>query len=130
VAATVVVTGLAQIQRDLARSVPEVELAVQRGLREAAEPVARLAEELSLSRIRGMRRSPAWTTTRIGVIRKGVYIVPKQRGVRSGRGDDPRRRPNLVELMMGRSFEPALELGAPLVEQRVATLIGDVTRNI
>lgn len=125
--ATVIVTGLAQIQRDLAKSGPAVNAAMRTGLRESAEPVAKLAESLSLSRIRRMGRSPQWAVTRIGVTRQAVYIVPKERGVRA-RGDYRRRRPNLVGLMMGRSFEPALTAGEPIVLERVNRLIGDVIR--
>lgn len=125
-AATVIVNGLPQIQRDLARSGPAVSKAMREGLREAAEPVAKLAEDLSLNRIRRMKRSPQWAVTRTGVLRSAVYIVPKQRGVRTRGADDPRRRPNLVALMMGRSFEPALDAGAPLVAARVSRLIGEV----
>lgn len=122
--ATVIVTGLAQIQRDLAKSGPAVGAAMRAGLRESAEPVAKLAEQLSLSQIRRMRRSPQWAVTRIGVTRHEVYIVPKERGVK-GR-DGARRRRNLVGLMMGRSFEPALDAGAPIVVGRVSRLIGEV----
>lgn len=96
------------------------------GLREAAEPVAKIAERLSLSEIRRMRRSPQWAVTRTGVTRSAVYIVPKQRGVRTRNPFDSRRRPNLVSLMMGRSFEPALNLGEPIVLERVNALIGEV----
>ncbi len=123
---TVIVNGLGQIQRDLAKSGPAVSAAMRQGLRESVEPVAKLAEELSLSRIRRMGRSPQWAVTRIGVTRSAVYIVPKQRGVRTRGTGDPRRRPNLVGLMMGRSFEPALDAGAPIVVGRVSQLIGEV----
>lgn len=125
-AGTVVVTGLAQIQRDLAKSGPAVGAAMRAGLREAAEPVAKIAEGLSLSQIRRMRRSPQWAVTRTGVTRSAVYIVPKERGVRARNPYDSRRRRNLVELMMGRSFEPALSLGEPIVLDRVSRLIGEV----
>lgn len=90
-AATVIVNGLPQIQRDLAKSGPAVAAAMRAGLRESAEPVSHLAEQLSLSRIRRMRRSPEWAVTRIGVTRSAVYIVPKERGVRPG-GNDALRR--------------------------------------
>jgi hypothetical protein len=128
----VIVIGLADIQRDLKRSGPLVAKAMRRGLKESAEPVSRTAEQLSLEKIRRMPKSPQWAETRIGVIQSGVYIVPKQRGVRPGNPFDPRRRgwnigpPNLITLMMGRSFEPALETNLPLIEARVSTLIGDV----
>lgn len=127
-AATVIVTGLPQIQRDLAKSGPGVEAALRTGLREAAEPVAKLAEHLSLSQIRRMNRSPKWAVTRIGVTRSAVYIVPKERGVKTRGSGDLRRRRNLVALMMGRSFEPALDAGAPIVVGRVSRLIGEVVR--
>lgn len=124
-ASAVVVNGLPQIQRALAASGPDVSKAMREGLRESAEPVAKIAENLSLREIRRMRRSPQWAVTRTGVTRSAVYIVPKERGVR-GRGRDSMRRRNLVGLMMGRSFEPALAIGAPLVQLRVSELIGEV----
>jgi hypothetical protein len=125
-AGTVIVHGLDQIQRDLAKSGPAVSAAMRAGLRESAEPTAHLAEQLSLTRIRRMHLSPQWAETRVGVTRHAVYIVPKQRGTRGG--NDSRRRPNLVGLMMGRSFDPALAAGAGLVEARVTSLLNEVTR--
>jgi len=122
---TVIVNGLPQLQRSLAASGPAVSKAMRAGLKESAEPVAKIAEGLSLRDIPRMRRSPQWAKTRIGVTRSAVYIVPKERGVTS-RTDRRRRRANLVALMMGRSFEPALSLGAPIVERRVSRLIGEV----
>lgn len=111
-AATVIVENLAQIQRDLTLSMPAVEKGLRAGLRLAAEPVKREAEQLSQSRIRRMgatpHQPPPWSLTRVGVTSREVYIVPKERGVNS-RTDRRRRRHNLVQLMLGRSFEPALE---------------------
>ncbi len=121
---TLIVTGLAQIQRDLARSGPAVSKAMNTGLREAAKPVSETAQTYSLRNIRRMPYSPAWAENRIGVTRNAVYIVPKKRGVR--RGDDPKRRPNLVGLMMERSYTPALEDGTPLVEATVTRLLDTV----
>lgn len=126
-AGTVIVHGLDQIQRDLAKSSVEVGRAMRLGLKESAEPTAHLAERLSLTRIRRMPHSPEWAETRIGVLRSAVYVVPKQRGAK-GRGSQSRRRPNLVGLMMGRSFEPALEAGASLVQASVTRLLGEVLR--
>ena len=125
---TVVVNGLPALQRSLAASGPAVSKAMREGLKESAEPVAKLAEQLSLREIRRMRCSPEWAVTRTGVTRSAVYIVPKERGVRTRGTGDPRRRRNLVGLMMGRSFEPALNIGAPIVEARVSALIGEVIR--
>ncbi len=127
---TFVVVGLEQIQRDLAKSIPAASKALTFGLHESARPVSQLAQSLSLSRIgenhgHKMQRSPQWAVTRIGVTRKAVYIVPRERGVRPG--EDPRRsRPNLVGLMMGKSFEPALELGGDLVERNVTRVLEGV----
>lgn len=123
---TVIIHGFDQIQRDIARAGPATSKAMRAGLRESAEPVAKIAQGLSLQRIRRMPRSPQWAETRTGVTRHSVFVVPKERGVKTRQFDDPRRRPNLVGLMMGRSFEPALQAGAPLVEARVAVLLGEV----
>lgn len=124
--AYVTVTGLSQIQRDLARSVPQSAKVLRTGLKMAAEPTARIAEQLALSRIRRMPRSPQWAVPRIGSTRHGVYIVPKERGVKSRNPYDPRRRPNLVELMMGRAYEPAAERGADAAEAEVSALLHQV----
>ncbi len=127
-AATVIINGLDQIQRDLAKAAPGTTAALRAGLRESAEPVSKIAETLSLREIRRMHRSPQWAETKIGVTRHAVYVVPKQRGVKTGHWDDPKRRPNLVGLMMGRSFEPALAAGAPIVESRVNILLQGVLK--
>lgn len=132
--AYVVVTGLQQIQRDLERSIPASARVLRDGLKQAAEPTARIAEQLSLSKIPRMPRSPQWAVTRIGATRHGVYIVPKQRGVKSRNPYDPRRRGlnikggGLVTLMMERSFEPAAELGANAAEAEVTALLDQVMR--
>lgn len=73
-----------------------------------------------------MPRSPEWAATRIGVTRHAVYIVPKERGVKARNPFELRRRPNLVELMMGRSFEPALEANIPIVEATVKKFLEGV----
>lgn len=122
-AGTVIVHGFPQIQRDIERSSRDAGKALRLGLKQAAEPTAHLAEQLSRTRIRRMSRSPEWAVTRIGVIRSAVYIAPKKRGVKSRNPFDPRRRPNLVELMMSRSFEPALEFGGAFAEAAVSRLL-------
>jgi hypothetical protein len=45
---------------------------------------------------------------RTGITRKVVYVAPRQRGVKT-RGADPRRRPNLAQLLLDRAMEPALD---------------------
>lgn len=131
--ATVIVEGLPQIQRDIARSGPAIAKALRLGLREAAEPVKRDAERLSVSQIRRMGATPVqpppWSLTRVGVTSREVYIVPKERGVKS-RTDRRRRRPNLVELMLGRSFEPALERNTAAVQLVVDRSIQTAIRSL
>lgn len=132
---TVIVEGLAEIQRDLAKSGGLVETGLQAGLIHAAEPVAHTAEVLSMANIRRMPHSPQWAKTRIGVKRKFVYIVPKERGAR-GR-DNPRARPfgetktggpTFGDLVLGRSFEPALDVMTPIVQSRVEIALEGVLR--
>lgn len=133
--ATVIVANLPEIQRALAKTGPAVEEAMKEGLRDAAEPVAKLAENLSLAKIKRMRRSPQWAVTRIGVTRSAVYIAPKERGVKSRNPFDPRRRGlnikkgGLVTQMMGKSFDPALTTMEPVVLARVNHLLREVIRN-
>lgn len=99
--------GMAELQRAFAHSSREARTVVRREFRGIAEPIAREAEQLSLSRIRHMPGSPRWAQMRIGVTRRAVYVAPKKRGVR-GR-TDPRRRQNLAGLLMTRAMEPALQ---------------------
>lgn len=123
---TVIVNGLAQLQRDIARSGPAVSGALRDGLRSAAEPVALTAERFALDKIGRMHRSPEWAEMRVGITTHAVYIAPQRRGVKSRNPFDPRRRPNLFDLLLGRSMEPALDANAPIVETSVNKLLGGV----
>jgi hypothetical protein len=60
---------------------------------------------------------------RIGVTRTLVYVAPRQRGVR---GQGPKRRPNLADLMMSRAMEPALERHAGELEANVERMLDRV----
>jgi hypothetical protein len=122
----VYVNGLGQIQRDLRRSVPGAAKVLRTGLKLAAEPTAQAAELLALGRIRNMHRSPQWAVTRIGSTTHAVYIVPKERGVKTRNPFDPRRRPNLVRLMLERAYDPAAQIGARAAEVRIAGLLDQV----
>jgi len=122
----VYVEGLAQIQRDLRRSIPGAHKVLHQGLKLAAEPTAQAAELLALGRIRRMPRSPQWAVTRIGETSHAVYIVPKERGVKSRNPYDPRRRPNLVRLMLERAYDPAANIGARAAQARVEALLDQV----
>jgi 16S rRNA U516 pseudouridylate synthase RsuA-like enzyme len=85
---------------------------------EVAEPVARDAQSLALAKISRMAASPRWSMMRVGVTRTSVYVAPKKRGVTT-RGADPRRRPNLADLMMDRAMQPALEQNEHEIEAAV-----------
>lgn len=90
-----VVEGL----RDLSVAFAKADKALAKELRETerevAKPVAQAAEMRVLTGIGRMPRSPQWAEQRIGVTRTGVYIVPKQRGVKNSRNQRD-RRPKLV----------------------------------
>jgi hypothetical protein len=116
----IVVRGLNELQASLAHADRTVRLGVRKGLREAAEPVQRGAEQLAMSEIRNMSRSPKWSRMRVGVTRNLVYVAPRQKGTR-GRG--PRRRPNLADLLMGRAMHPALDQHIGEVEARLEELL-------
>lgn len=123
----IVVINLAEINGALARSGPLIRKAARIGLTEAAEPVKRDADRLSLSEISGMKRArvkpPPWSFQKIGQTRHEVYIVPKQKGIR-GRRDDPRGRPNFAVIMLGKAYEPALERNQVQVRVKVDNWLG------
>ncbi len=131
----VIVVNLAEINRNLRRSGKQVSAATHKGLLEAAEPVKRDADALSRSEISGMKRArkspPPWSIQKEGSTVSEVYIVPKERGKRGGRTDGDRRRATkFVELMYGRSYNPALERNRALVVQTVDNWLGRVTREL
>lgn len=129
----IVVEGMANINRALARSGPLVYKAMKTGLREAAEPIRQDAERLSQTEISGMRRAkrkpPPWSLQRTGQTIHEVYIAPRQRGVKS-RTDPRLRRPNFAVLMLGKAYEPALERNQVLVRNTVDAWLGRVVREI
>jgi hypothetical protein len=114
----IVVRGLHELQAALAHADRSVRLGVRRGLRQAAEPVQRGAEELAQTNIRNI--GPKWSRMRVGVTRNLVYVAPRQKGTR-GRG--PRRRPNLADLLMDRAMQPALDQHEAEVEARLEELL-------
>jgi len=127
-----VVYGLHDVQAAFADADKQLRLGIRGGLQQIAEPVRAGAEQLGMSTIRNMPRSPRWSKMRIGVTRDLVYVAPRQRGSK-GRGYDPRRRgygyahPPFSDLLMLRAMEPALEHHAGEIEQRFDELLGHVT---
>lgn len=112
------VRGLKELTRDFKRISKDLDTKLVSELKEASEPVRKGAEDLSLTRIRNMPRSPDWATMRVGVSRaKGlVYIVPAHR---RGRGSS---RPNLSGLLL-EQMETAVEQNEDEVVRRVDGMI-------
>jgi hypothetical protein len=126
----IVVRGLHELQAALAHADRDLRLGVRRGLREAAEPVQRGAEELAqanFSHIGHGRRN--WSRMRVGVTRNLVYVAPRQRGTRGGRGPASRHRSDLIfaERLMGRAMEPALDQHGREVEARFEELLDRIS---
>ena len=127
----VIVSGFTELERDLKATSPALLKAMRVGLRQAVEPIKRDAERLSRSEISGMNRArvkpPPWSVQKIGETTREVYMVPNEKGARA-RTDSKRRRPNFAALMMGRSYDPALEQNRAQVANTVDHVIGTVTR--
>jgi hypothetical protein len=127
-----VVFGLHDLQAAFADADRQLRLGIRGELRQIAEPVRAGAEQLAMSTMRNMPRSPRWSKMRIGVTRDLVYVAPRQRGFK-GRGYDPRRRgegyahPPFSDLLMLRAMEPALEQHTAEVEAGFDDLLGRVT---
>lgn len=96
------------------------------GLEEAAKPVGETAEQLALSRIRNMPRSPTWAEMRIGVSRREalVYMVPFSRGSRR----KGRKRKNLADLLSVRAMDPAMDQNEERVTRGVEDLLDRLSR--
>jgi hypothetical protein len=127
----VIVTGFSQLERDLKATSPAMLKAMRTGLTVAMEPIKRDADRLSIQRISGMKRAkrkpPPWSLQKIGQTTREVYMVPTEKGARA-RQDSALRRPNFATLMLGKSYDPALEGNRVQVANTVDNLIGTVTR--
>ncbi len=100
------IKGLAQLERAF-RVADATEAKLFRAtLKEAAEPVRRLAEGKAVSRIRNL--DGKWSQFRVGSRRSLVYLAPKQKG-RASRANRALRRPNLKDLLLDRAMIPALD---------------------
>lgn len=123
----VVVEGLRELEILFAAAGRQANRDLRSALRKAAEPVRRDAEALALSKIR--RMTIPWSQMRVGVTRQSVYVAPKLRGVKSGNPHDPRRRHNLVALMLDRAMEPALEANKAEVIRAIEEMLDRVAHN-
>jgi hypothetical protein len=131
------VRGLDQLNRALRRASRDVRLGIRKELREIAEPVRADAEALAFTEISGIRKAATrthhrgrgrpkrWERMRTGLALANnvIYVAPVQRGVR---GADPRGRPNLADLLMGKAMEPALERHKGEIEARVGAALDTI----
>jgi hypothetical protein len=140
----VIVSGFTELERDLKASSPLMLKALRTGLTIAVQPIKRDADRLALTRISGMKRArktagrkagfigpllPAWSVQKTGQNTKEVYMVPTEKGARA-RENSGLRRPNFAVLMLGKSYDPALEGNRVQVLNTVDHVIGSVTRTI
>jgi hypothetical protein len=121
----IVLRGQHELLASLTHADRALRLGVRRGLRQAAEPVQRGAEQLAVSGIRNMERSPKWARMRVGVTRNVVYVAPRQRGTKGTARAS--RRPNLADLLMDRAMQPALDQHVDEVEARLEELLDRIS---
>jgi hypothetical protein len=112
--------GYEDLLRDLKTADKRIRDGVRKEIRQAAEPVRATAESLAVSRIRGIEQGDHWSRMRVGVTQKSVYVAPRARGKKTG----STKRPNLADLLMSRSMEPALYVHQEEVVRHIDSLIG------
>jgi hypothetical protein len=138
----VILAGFTELERDLKATSPALLKAMRIGLTLAVQPIKKEADSLALTRISGMKRArkgaqkkasfigpvlPAWSVQKTGQNTKEVYMVPTEKGARA-RENSGLRRPNFATLMLGKSYDPALESNRVQVLNTVDHVIGSVTR--
>lgn len=129
----VVMIGMQQLNRSLKLQGNNMVRAMRTGLLEAVKPIDKDAEALSMAKISGMKRGnpknrPKWSVQKEGATQAEVYMVPREKGVK-GRADERRRRgQQFVAIMLGKSYNPALEANRVQVFNTVQRFVGSVTR--
>lgn len=113
------VVGLRELSRDFKRMSKDLSDELVGELKEAAQVVADDAEQLALTRIGNMPRSPRWAGMRIGVSRAQglVYVVPAARSRRKF------KRPNLGQLLLAEAMDPAVEKNQQKVVERLEEML-------
>ena len=124
------VDGAFELQRAFKQVSRGLGAGVKEALESAAEPVRSEGSTLIRSNVSGMARSRLpWWKLRTGVTAHAVYIAPEQRGVKSGRINDRRRRPGLrTRSDYIPSMEQALEKNRNKIVQSVQAEIGELIR--
>lgn len=132
---SVYVSNLGEINTAINRTGLKVGVAMKKGLLEGAEPIRVDAGRLARADISGLRRTshfgtPApWSIQRIGSTIHEVYIVPKEKGLKGHKTPGQERRASkFVELMYGRSYDPALERNAERTRLYVDNWLNRVIR--
>lgn len=88
-------------------------------LKSSAEPVRTDAQALAVGAIRKI--GVPWSRMRVGITRHTVYVAPVKRRGRT-------RRPNLFDLLLADSLEPALARNRDRVEAEVKDAVRDMGR--
>lgn len=123
------VEGLTELQRATSRLSRDFGKGVREALEAAGEPVRVDASNLALTRISGMQRGRIpWHRMRVGVTRVSVYVAPEQRGVKSGRVSDRRRRPKLKTPMLEQALYPAVDRNRGNLQREVNSEITELFR--
>lgn len=131
---TLVVEGLAGLDRAFTLAGKEFSREFRGELREIAEPVRAGAEHLagSMTSHRGgpinLHEGDPWTKMRAVARRNLVYVAPVERGLRTKK-NRASARPNLADLLMDRAMAPALEQHAPEVVAGVDRLLAHMGTN-
>ena len=100
-----VVDGVSELLKTLKHAPKDVRLGIRSELRSLGEPVRSTAERLAATEIPKSR--PRWSKFRTGVTQAGVYVAPRERGVKT-KGRDRLRRPSFGTLLARRASQPAL----------------------
>ena len=112
---TVRVQGLKELQRDLKKMRSDLGKELKAELRSVAEPVRQTAEQLAVANLPNI--GPAWSRMRIGITTSVVYVAPRTRRKLGS------PRPNLAQLLMDRSMQPALDQHEQGIESALEVML-------
>ncbi len=114
-------SGMRELLSAVNRSEKTLKRELRTELKVVAEPVRREAEELARASIKVKKID--WSEMRTGVLTRLVYVAPTRRSVRA---NDPKRRPNLANILMGQAMEPALHGNQPQIMAGLESMLGRV----
>jgi hypothetical protein len=117
------VEGLVELNRAFKVADKSLAKEYRAALRDVGEPVRADAERLAVERITTV--GIPWSRMRVGLTQKVVYVAPKQRGSRGGRG----RRPKFGTKLLERAMLPALNANIDEAERRFERMLGEVGKD-